>query len=190
MKNYHEECCKKVDFTLSRIQDVLNRNKGYEEVSKEEKQKLKDIAASDKLYVNYLTHKLIDPTTIFSKEIIIYAEDMVKISESKNRCKMVETGYMYEKMPTWNESTLILDDAGTVIFTDCAVYLQVEGSVMRYPYKKIVNYGYEKSWLMQYAYFDVKTTSPFPHRFSFTDTFKSKEGEKEQNICLLLHSLI
>ena len=93
-------------------------------------------------------------------------------------------------MPTWSQKEYLLDNSGTIIFTDCAVYLQVGTKIMKYPYKKIVNYGFDKIWTLKYAYFDLKTSSSYPHRFSMSDTFKAKDGRKEQNICLFLHCLI
>lgn len=121
-----------------------------------------------------MASKLIDRTTKYTDETIIHIESGLKIFESKNRCKMVESGYRYEKMPTWSEKEYLLDNSGAIIFTDAAIYLYVNSKTMRYPYTKIVNYGFEKIFTMNQAYFDVKTSSPFPHRFSFTDTFREK----------------
>lgn len=190
MKTYHEDCRLKVEGTVKQIEEIVNEHKEDDVVPEEVKKLLKKIANSNEIYINYMKSRAVDKTIIHVNETIIYAESNLVIHESKNRCKMVETGYRYEKMPTWSEKEFILDKSGTIIFTDVAVYLQVGSKMMRYPYKKIVNYGYEKVWTLQYAYFDVKTSSPYPHRFSFSDTFKAKDGRKEQNICLLIHVLI
>ena len=190
LKWYHEECKVSAEKTLRQIENVLNQHKSDETVSKEVTLELREIVLSNALYKNYLESKIIDKTAIHVNEVVICVESGVKISETKNRCKMVETGYRYEKMPTWSEKQLLLDNTGIVIFTDKAIYLYAGMKTMRYPYNKIVNYGYEKIWTLKYAYFDVKTTSPLPHRFSFTDYFKNKNAEKEQNIALLLHCLV
>ena len=190
MKTYHEDCRLRVEGTLKQIEETVNKHKADDEVSVEVKELLKKLAKSDELYINYMKSQVMDKTIIHANETIIYAESGLIIRESKNRCKMVETGYRYEKMPTWSEKDFLLDKSGTIIFSDSAVYPQVGTKMMRYPYKKIVNYGFEKIWTLQYAYFDIKTTSPYPHRFSLSDTFKAKEGRKEQNICLFLHSLV
>ncbi len=190
MKTYHSDCRFNVEGTLKQIEEVVNEHKADEIVSNEVKQILKGLAISNELYINFMKSRPVDKTIIHANETIIYAETNLVIRESKNRCKMVETGYRYEKMPTWTEKEILLDKSGTVIFTDCAVYLQIGTKMMRYPYKKIVNYGYEKIWTLQYAYFDISTSSPYPHRFSLSDTYKAKDGRKEQNICLVLHSLV
>lgn len=189
LKGYHDECRISAEKTLKEIEAFLDTHKVDEVVSKDAKQQIKDIATSNILYMNYLESQLIDKTVIHTGETVIHIQEAVRVSESKNRCKMVETGYRYEKMPTWSEKKLLLDESGYVAFTDKAIYLFVIGKTMRYPYNKIVNYGYEKKWLMKYAYFDIKTSSPFPHRFTLIDTYKGKEGLKEQAMCLFIHCL-
>lgn len=173
MKTYHEDCRISAEGTLNQIQNIVNEHREDEVVSDEIKRLLKETALSNDLYMNFMKSQPIDKTIIHTNETIIYAESNLVIRESKNRCKMVESGYRYEKMPTWSEKEFLLDKDGAIIFTDVAVYLQAGTKMMRYPYKKIVNYGYEKIWTLQYAYFDIKTSSPYPHRFSLSDTFKS-----------------
>ena len=190
MKIYHEDCRVSVESTLKQIEAIVNEHKADEVVSDEVKKLIKEISLSNQLYQNYMKSQPVDKTIIHMNETIIYAESDLVIRESKNCCKMVESGYRYEKMPTWSEKEFLLDKSGSIIFTDVAIYLQVGTKMMRYPYKKIVNYGYEKIWTLQYAYFDIKTSSPYPHRFSLSDTFSAKDGRKEQNICLFLHSLV
>lgn len=189
MSRYHNDCYQEVESIIQRIENMINRHKDNAVVPKDAKQQLKELANSSTLYKNYMSSKLVDQTTIYTNEVIIHIESGLKIFESKNRCKMVETGYRYEKKPTWSEKQYLLDNSGTIIFTDTALYLYIDSKTMRYPYAKIVNYGFNKIFTINQAYFDVKTTSPFPHRFSFTDTFNRKDGKKEQNICLFLHFL-
>lgn len=189
MRRYHIDCHHKTEIIIQQIETMINQYKDIDVVPKNAKHQLKELANSSILYKNYMDSKLIDRTTIYTDETIIHIESGLKIFESKNRCKMVETGYRYEKRPTWSEKEYLLDNSGHVIFTDSAIYLYVNSKTMRYPYYKIVNYGFEKIFTMNQAYFDVKTSSPFPHRFSFTDTFREKNGRKEQNICLFLHFL-
>lgn len=190
LKGYHDECKANAEKTMKQIEGIVNQHKSDETVPKDLVNQLKEVALSNKLYVNYLESEIFDKTLIQKGETLIYVESMMRISESKNRCKMIETGHRYEKMPTWSEKEILLDDSGRVVFTDKAVYLFVGIKAMRYPYSKIVNYGLDKIWSLNYAYFDVKTSSPYPHRFTFTDTFKDKKASKEQNIALFLHSLV
>lgn len=189
MHRYHSDCHHKTEIIIQQIETMINQYKDIDVVPKNAKHQLKELANSSILYTNYMVSKLIDRTTIYSDETIIHIESGVKIFESKNRCKMVETGYRYEKRPTWSEKEYLLDNSGYIIFTDVAIYLYVNSKTMRYPYNKIVNYGFEKIFTLNQAYFDVKTSSPFPHRFSFTDTFQERNRRKEQNICLFLHFL-
>jgi len=189
MHRYHSDCHHKTQNIIQQIETIINQYKDNDIVPKDAKQHLKKLTNSSILYKNYMFSKLIDRTAIYTNETIIHIESGLKIFESKNRCKMVETGYRYEKMPTWSEKEYLLDNSGAIIFTNAAIYLYVNSKTMRYPYNKIVNYGFEKIFTMNQAYFDVKTTSPFPHRFSITDTFREKNGTKEQNICLFLHFL-
>jgi len=187
MNKYHNDCHQKVESIIQKIENMINDYKDSDVVPKDAKQQLKELANSSILYKNYMTSKLIDQTAIYTNEVIIHIESGLKIFESKNRCKMVETGFRYEKKPTWSEKEYLLDNSGTIIFTDVAIYLCVNSKTMRYPYNKVVNYGFEKLFTLNQAYFDVKTSSPLPHRFSITDTFHEKTGRKEQNICLFLH---
>ena len=190
LKGYHDDCKKSVDNVQQQIEDIMNQHKADDIVPTEVKHQIKALASTNNGFRNYVESKIYDKTAIYNNEVVIHVESMLKISESKNRCRMVETGYRYEKRPCWNNSELILDNSGSVIFTDKAVYLYVNSKTMRYPYSKIVNYGYDKIFSFKYAYFDVKTSSPFPHRFSFTDTYRQKDGRKEQSIVLYIHSLI
>lgn len=189
MKGYHKECYESAESTMKQLERVVNEYKDYDVVPAKAKDEIIKVVSSNELYRNHLEYQIIDKKAIHTSEIVIHVEYGMTIRESKNRCKMVETGYRYEKKPVWNESNLILDKSGTVIFTDKAVYLYVGSQTMRYPYNKIVNIGFEKSWATVYAYFDVKTSSPFAHRFEISSYVKEKNSEKEQNICLFLHCL-
>lgn len=189
-KSYHETCKDSAEKTLKQIESILNQHRTDENVSKSVKQQIKNIAASDLMYKNYLYSKITDKSVIHYSEVVIHVESQIRILESKNRCKMVETGYRYEKMPSWSEKELLLDNSGSLIFTDRAMYLYVKSGTRRYDYEKIVNYGIDKVLSRYHAYFDIKTSSPFPHRFLLTSAIKEKRGEKEKNITLLLHSLL
>lgn len=182
--SYHEECKMSVDYTLKQIEIVLNQYISDEIDQKEEKRLIKEIIATYVLFKRYIESQVIDKTAIYQNEVILYAESMLRILESKNRCRMVETGHRYEKKPSWSVTKKLLDNYGRIIFTDKAVYMYVDTQTMRYPYSKIVNYGFDG-----YAYFDVKTSSPFPHRFYFIDTNNSKDNYNIKMINLFLNGL-
>lgn len=93
---------------------------------------------------------------------------------------MVRTGYRWERKSVWNPASVLLSDCADIVFTDKAVYLLLMGSGMRYPYGKIVNIGYKAARFMvsEEVFFDVKTTSPFPHRFSIWNKYDKEKTEK------------
>ncbi|MBQ5755570.1 MAG: hypothetical protein IIV90_07850, partial [Oscillospiraceae bacterium] len=70
---------------------------------------------------------------------------------------------------------------------DKAIYLLGFEKTYIYPYDKIVNIGYEHN-RDGTAYFDVKTTSPHPHRFRLWAT-NGRTPSKGQNITLFLNCL-
>ena len=57
---------------------------------------------------------------------------------------------------------------------------------MRYPYSKIVNLGYDEKG--GYVYFDVKATSPYPHRFTIRSV--NRKNDKTANLCLFFNCLM
>ena len=190
MKVVHEECEYTMSNMFKKMKSIFDMKIAGDITAKEARIKARELSLSNGMYRNFMESAVIDKTVIQMNEVVIYSDRSFRISESKNRCKMVETGYRYEKMPTWSEKNFLLDENGYVYFTDQAIYLYVGGKTMRYPYSKLVNCGYEKLWSMHHAYFDVKTSSPYPHRFTLSDTFKNKGGEKEQKLTEFLRGLI
>ena len=114
----------------------------------------------------------------------MHIETALTIYESKNRKTMERTGLSYARYPKWRVSSCKIDEMATVAFTDKNIYLLGFNGAMIYPYNKIINLGYENG----YAYFDVKTTSPYPHRFEIRGT-NAKKLSKAQNITLFLNLL-
>lgn len=187
LKSYHEDCYDKIQMFLRKMEQIVNQYNQESITAKDAKNQLVSLASSDCLYKNYLEHEILDKTAIRTNETVIYIENMVSISESKNRCKMVETGYRYEKMPTWNETNQLIGENVSIVFTDKSIYMLLNNSAMMYPYNKIVNLGYDEK--QGDAYFDLKTSSPYPHRFSIKPFIK-KDKSKAQNVCLFLKCLI
>jgi hypothetical protein len=172
---------------LQKVELIINKYNQESISAKDVKNQLVALASSDCLYKNYLEHKIFDKTAIRTNETVIYIENMVSISESKNRCKMIDTGYRYEKMPTWNENNQLIGENVSIVFTDKGIYMLLNASTMMYPYNKIVNLGYDEK--REYAYFDVKTSSPYPHRFTIGSFLKKDKGTA-QNVCLFLNCLV
>lgn len=169
------------------MESIINDYNQDKVAAREAKSKLVELASSDRLYKNYLENDIADMTIIRTNEILIYTECGIRVSESKNRCKMVESGHRYEKRPVWSESNHPIGNNMKMAVTDQAVYMLLMDKAMRYPFSKIVNLGYDDKW--RYVYFDVKTTSPYPHRFSIRANTK-KEKNKEANIGLLIQCLM
>ncbi len=90
-------------------------------------------------------------------------------------------------MPVWNEPNKIIEEDTRIVFTDKSINMLLCTLVMRYPYDKIVNLGYDEKW--NYAYFDIKTASPYAHRFTVR-SFAKRDRQKAQSVCLLLKCLI
>ena len=89
MKSYHKDCRVSAENTLKSIEEIVNEHKDDDKVSDVVKGKLKQLASSNKLYLNFMKSMAIDSTIIHINETIIYAESGLVIRESKNRCKMV-----------------------------------------------------------------------------------------------------
>lgn len=185
--SYHADCYNKVRETLTKIEIIINDYNQNKLDEQKAKFQLLEYASSDGLYKNYLEHEIVDMTAIRTNEIIIYVEPGTSVSESKNRCKMVETGYRYERKPVWNEKNCVIGNNVKIVVTDKAIYMILLEKALRYPYNKIVNLDYDEKW--RYTYFDVKTASPYPHRF-FIRTINKKERNKAANICLFLKCLM
>lgn len=182
LQSYHKECYNKIQQLLQRMKNIADQNTTNAEGKKDVRKELVDLASSDNLYRNYLAHKIWDMTTIRTNETIIYIESGLHISESKNRCKMTQTGHRYEKKPVWGETDIVIGNNLTAVLTDKSIYMLQENSIM-YQYYKIVNLGFDEKW--GYAYFDVKTSSPYPHRFTIR-SYNKKERSKVQAIYMFL----
>lgn len=185
-ESYHDECYNNVMATLKKLEGVINSyNKNHID-AKKAKATLLDLVSTNRMYQNYLESQIVDMQAIRTNEIAVYEESGMRVSESKNRCKMVSTGYRYEKKPVWNETESMIGNNTTIVITDKAVYMIQAEKAMRYPYSKIVNLGYDEKW--GYVYFDVKTTSPYPHRFTIRSV--NRKNDKTANLCLFLNCLM
>lgn len=189
LKGYHSECKTKVERHLAKLEDVLNRYNQSEIDFQDAKHQLVELASADSLYQNYLWNTVggYNRSQIRTNETLIYVETTISIAESKNRKTMERTGLSYAHFPTWEYGSSKIGDMATVAFTDQAVYLLVVGKTYIYPYSKVVNIGFEHD-KRGTSYFDVKTTSPHPHRFELWAT-DGRSISKGQNITLCLSCL-
>lgn len=187
LKRYHQGCFESVQQVLKDIEKIVNKYNQEEISASQAQNSLVDMAVSSQLYIHYLNHELDSIKTIKADETIIYFENSLSLFESKNRCKMVRTGYRYEKMPNWNEENFLLDQNALIIFTDKQIYLIAGQNEISYDYNKIVHIGFDEKF--GYVYLDVKTTSKIPHRFSLKPIIR-KDKMKAHNVCLLLNCLV
>ncbi|MBR5535414.1 MAG: hypothetical protein IKU60_02065 [Clostridia bacterium] len=148
------------------------------------RQAIIDLIASNEFYYNYLGNCVHTKSDIRTNEFLIHVETSLSVYESKNRKTMVRTGLSYARYPKWRISSCKIEEMATVALTDRSIYIIGINGVMIYPYNKIVNIGYENG----HAYFDVKTSSSYPHRFKIKST-ENKDLLKPQNITLFLNLL-
>lgn len=177
-KSYHEECKAAMGMVAAKIDFIINKyGNGDLACGKTE---MIELMKNEPLYRTYLMDQIPAKDQIYNDEIILYVEKSVAVSEQKNRCTMARTGYRWERKPVWNPENVLLCNSADIVFTDKAVYLLLMGSGMRYPYGKIVNVGYNEERFMcpPEAFFDVKTTSPFPHRFFMWNKYQKEKAEK------------
>lgn len=167
--------------SIENIVNIYNRD-GVDFV--DAKQAIIDLVSANDLYNNYLWNCINTKSDIRTNDILIHVETSLTIFESKNRKTMERTGVSFARDPKWNVSSYMIEEMETVAFTDKNIYLLGFNGTMIYPYNKIINIGYEDG----YAYFDVKTSSPYPHRFEIKATDK-KDVSKAQNIILFLNLL-
>ena len=152
------------------------------------KQRLMKLASSNELYQKYLLNLPFVRGSIKSNEVLIYGESQVSISEEKNWKAMERTSLSYARYPTWRVEPRKIADIATVAFTDKAIYLLSLEKSYVYPYSKIVNIDFVEQGWNEKAYFEVKTTSPHPHKFAMWAT-DGKSKEKSRNIVLFLACL-
>ncbi len=150
------------------------------------KARLIETVANNFKYKNYLAYNLFRKNDIRTNETLLYIETSINIAESKNRKQMVRSGYRYERVPVWSPANYLIGKYVSIAFTDKSLYLLLEKGTMIYEYKKNVNLGLDEK--SGYLYFDIKTTSPYPHRFSIIPTI-ANDKEKMQTLYLLLKCL-
>ena len=181
MKSFHLDCKLDAENCMSSIEHIVNiyNQNGIDFV--DAKQTIIDLVSSNDLYNNYLWNCVHTKSDIRNNDVLIHVETLLSIYETKNNKTMDRTGLSYARYPKWSVSSSKIEDMANVAFTDKCIYLLGLNGVMIYPYNKIINIGYENG----YAYFDVKTTSPYPHRFEIKAT-DGKDVSKTQNITLFL----
>lgn len=109
MKTVHGECEYMMSNMFKKMQNIFDMKELGKISAKEARIKARELSLSNNLYRNFMESAVINKTVIQMNEVIIYSDRSFRISESKNRCKMMETGYRYEKIPTWREKNFLLD---------------------------------------------------------------------------------
>ena len=90
------------------INTILHKHQfGYLNDGKSE---IISLVENDTLYKNYLMKQICDKSQIYNNEIVLQVEKKVSVSEQKNRCTMVRTGYKWNKQPVWNPSNDLLSE--------------------------------------------------------------------------------
>lgn len=182
MKSFHLDCKLKAEECMSSIEHIVNEYNQDGVEFLDAKQAIVDLISSNEFYHNYLWNCVHKKSDIRTNEFLIHIETSLSIYETKNRKTMERTGLSYARYPEWRVSSSKIEDMATLAFTDRCIYILGFNGVMIYPYSKIINIGYQNG----YAYFDIKTTSPYPHRFEIKAT-NGKDISKSQNITLFLN---
>lgn len=176
LKDYHESCHQQMNLLKNEILQTLEAyeskkisySSAQEKVSAllDKKNKLQEASL-----IRPWSHELMP------NEEVVYEIRCTQLMESKNTCKMTRTGLSYEKYPIWNVTEHCLDYGSTYYLTNFRIILDItDKGYMKFPFKKIVNCGNLSNGGC-YPFFDVATTSPYPHRF--TIHMKEEVGERK-----------
>jgi len=177
LKIYHEDCHVQINRLKTKIVETFEMYyKGNISYSDTREKVLALIKQKRELQVADMVHPR--EHELLPNEKVIYAIKYAQLMESKNTCKMTRTGLSYEKHPVWDVTESCLDDRGAFYLTNLHIILGIaEKGYMKFPLKKIVNCGNLSNWA-NYPFFDVATSSPYPHRF----TICMEEDEVERKL--------
>lgn len=180
----HQECHDKY---LEHSNSLLNVCKEYENGNIEHKTAVKFLVelCQDKSYCNKSLERDINEfEDIMRKgDCPIFVAKYFTVVEEKNRCRMKSVGYN-EARPSWNVEKKILSTIANLLITDKNLYIDLTGTKIFFPLNKIelVKEDYFNS-----VYFDVKTSSPYPHRYYLS--FKNTKEKEESNLYYFLSCL-
>ena len=180
----HQECHDKY---LSHSNSLLNVCKEYENGNIEHKTAVKSLVelCQDKNYCNKSLDRDIDDfNDIMRKgEYPIFIAKYFTVVEEKNRCRMKSVCYN-EARPFWNVEKKTLSTIANLLITDKSLYIDLIGTKILFPLSKIelVKEDYFNS-----VYFDVKTSSPYPHRYYLN--FKNTKEKEQSNLYYFLSCL-
>lgn len=180
----HKECHENY---LSYSNSLLHICKEYENGNIEHKTAVKSLVelCKDKNYCNKSLDKDINNFgDIMRKgECPIFITKYFTVVEEKNSCRMKSVGW-HETRPSWNVEKKTLSNIAELLITDKNLYIDLIGTKIIIPLNKIelVKEDYFNS-----IYFDVKTSSPYPHRYYLN--FKNKKEKEESNLYYFLSCL-
>lgn len=122
---------------------------------------------------------------IRSYDKLVFSQNLVDVYEEKNRCHMERTGLSYAKYPKWEYGSQRISQLGTVALTDSGIYI-LDAKSIYIPYSRIIDVGVNTPLLrVQEVYFEVKTTSPYRHRYSIC-----AGDRKDKNLAVALADII
>ena len=113
----------------------------------------------------------------------IFFTNCSSIVEEKNTCRMESIGWG-ETRPSWKVTKKTLSHSGEILITDKNIYINLIGTKLIFPLNKI---ELVKEDFYNSVYFDVKTTSPYPHRFYIN--FKNMKEKEDSNLYYFLSCL-
>ena len=180
----HQECYDKyIDQYNEFLKICVDYEKGNVEHSVAVKSLIK-MTEQDNFYKKILLQDTETFNDIIRKnDIPIFFSKYFSVVEEKNSCRMKSVGW-HETRPSWNVEKKTLSNIAELLITDKNLYIDLIGTKIIIPLNKIelVKEDYFNS-----IYFDVKTSSPYPHRYYLN--FKNKKEKEESNLYYFLSCL-
>jgi len=180
----HQEC---YDQYIDQYNEVLKICVDYEKGNVEHSVAVKSLikmTEQDNFYKKILLQDTETFNDIIRKnDIPIFFSKYFSVVEEKNSCRMKSVGW-HETRPSWNVEKKTLSNIAELLITDKNLYIDLIGTKIIIPLNKIelVKEDYFNS-----IYFDVKTSSPYPHRYYLN--FKNKKEKEESNLYYFLSCL-
>lgn len=177
-------CRECYDKYLNYRMPLLTVCKDYEEGKIEHKkavQTLVELSQKESHYNEVLLQDIDEFKDIIRKsDCPIYISKYFTVAEEKNSCRMKSIGWG-ETRPSWNVEKKTLSNFASVLITDKNLYIDLSGTKMLFSLNKI---ELVKEDNLNTVYFDIKTSSPYPHRLYFI--FKNEREKYESNLYYFL----
>lgn len=155
----HQECADQLHSEFLEVDSVIDKFKSGQISCRIAKEML--VKATSTEYIQaYFWRNIYSKSAIRTYDKVVYSQNFIEAAESKNRCKMERTGLSYARMPSWEANTYNIAQNASAVLTDSGIYV-LDAQDLYIPYSRIIDVGVDG----RRVYFDVKTTSPYGHRY-------------------------